>query len=102
MCCQACLGTDILFANRRPPALTPTVLTATQGKGSNLVGSYPHSIPEIPSHKETQNMESGPEGKSSNPALVLVMPRPLASPMGLVCLLICTKAVMIGMALEAD
>lgn len=101
MCYQACLGTDILFANRGPPALSPTVQTAAQGKGSNLVGSYPHSIPE--SHtKETQNMESGPKGQSSNPALILAMQRPLASPAGHVCFLICTKAVMIGLALEAD
>lgn len=47
-------------------------------------------------------MEFGPKGTSSNLAPIRVVPKSLASPMGRVCFPICTKAVMIGMALESD
>lgn len=66
------------------PVLSTTVLTATQDKGSNLVGSYPQwtgpGIGSPESHTETQNMESGPKDMSSHPSLILVMPRPPAGP----------------------
>lgn len=84
--------TDILFAKWRDAwLLSTTVLAATQGKGSNLVGSYPHwpGPGMAPLSLRDSEPKPGPEGMSLHSVLILVMPGPRAGPGARVCFPIC-------------